>query len=132
MEEERRLAFVAATRAREKLFISEAEGEKHSDGFRFPSRFIFDMDKKNLDTLSPPPDEMERRAKAYIKTSEDDLRILEKIGDIKIGDAVGHAILGRGTVMEIDARSRTFSIKFEGLPTPRKISFRAPIKKLQD
>ncbi len=132
MEEERRLAFVAATRARERLFISEAEGEKHSDGFRFPSRFIFDMDKKNLDIVSPPPDDITRRAKAYIKTSEGDLEILEKIGDIKIGDEVGHAILGRGTVTEIDAKSKTFSIKFESLSTPRKISFRAPIKKIQD
>ena len=132
MEEERRLAFVAVTRAQEKLFITEAEGQNHGDGFRFPSRFIFDIGREKLNVVSEPPENITRRARLYIKNSEDDLKKLAEIGRLEIGDSVNHAILGKGKVLEIDSQSKTYTIQFEGLATPRKISFKAPIKKTQD
>ena len=48
MEEERRLAYVAFTRAEQALFISEAEGYNYDNSYRFPSRFIFNIDKDCL------------------------------------------------------------------------------------
>jgi hypothetical protein len=48
MEEERRLAFVAVTRAKDGLFISDSEGKNFDGSFRFPSRFILDIDKDLL------------------------------------------------------------------------------------
>lgn len=44
MEEERRLAFVAVTRAKKRLFISEAQGRNFDGTPRYPSRFILDID----------------------------------------------------------------------------------------
>ena len=51
MEEERRLAFVAVTRAQKVLYLTEAEGNTQGFGFRFPSRFIFNIDKRHLEYL---------------------------------------------------------------------------------
>lgn len=55
MEEERRLAFVAVTRARRALFLSAAGG-RAPDGPppRYPSRFILDLDQSLLDYTAPP------------------------------------------------------------------------------
>lgn len=41
MEEERRLAFVAVTRAKKGLFLSEAEGRNFDGSMRYPSRFCW-------------------------------------------------------------------------------------------
>lgn len=43
MEEERRLAFVAVTRAEKGLYLSEADGTNFDGSPRYPSRFLLDM-----------------------------------------------------------------------------------------
>lgn len=129
MEEERRLAFVAVTRAQEKLFLSEAEGENHGDGFRYPSRFIFDIGKSNLNITKEPPENVLTKAKKYIETSIDDLEKMDAIKDLKVGDRIAHAIMGKGEILEVDDRKKIYTIIFDGLSTPRKISFRAGLKK---
>ena len=48
MEEERRLAFVAMTRARDGLYLTEAEGRSHEGAARYPSRFLLDIDPAAL------------------------------------------------------------------------------------
>ena len=54
MEEERRLAFVAVTRAQKKLFLSEAGGRNFDGSPRFPSRFLLDIDPDLLEFTQPP------------------------------------------------------------------------------
>lgn len=130
MEEERRLAFVAYTRAEHELIITEAEGTKQAHGFRFPSRFIFDTGKENLDFKTDLPEHVEADALRYIKDSNDTLAHLESKGSLKEGDRVEHAILGQGTVTQIDPKAHTYLIKFDNIQTPRKMSFKSPIKKL--
>ena len=43
MEEERRLAFVAMTRAEKRLYLTEAEGRNFDGSPRYPSRFLLDI-----------------------------------------------------------------------------------------
>lgn len=45
MEEERRLAFVAVTRAEKGLFLTEAEGRNFDGSMRYPSRFCWILTK---------------------------------------------------------------------------------------
>ena len=45
MEEERRLAFVAMSRAMKSLFLSESHGKNFDGSTRYPSRFILDIDQ---------------------------------------------------------------------------------------
>ena len=56
MEEERRLAFVALTRAEKGLYLSEADGRNFDGSPRYPSRFVLDIDD-NLLTFTHPPEE---------------------------------------------------------------------------
>ena len=53
MEEERRLAFVAMTRAEKALYITEAGGANLDGSPRYPSRFILDIDRDKLEFDSP-------------------------------------------------------------------------------
>ena len=54
MEEERRLAFVAVTRAEKALYLSEAEGRNLDGSPRYPSRFLLDIDPDLLEYTAPP------------------------------------------------------------------------------
>ena len=49
-EEERRLAYVAYTRAKEELILTESEGSTFNNINKIPSRFITEIDSKYLDT----------------------------------------------------------------------------------
>ena len=54
MEEERRLAFVAMTRAQKGLYLSEAEGRNFDGSPRYPSRFLLDIEPALLDYTQKP------------------------------------------------------------------------------
>ena len=55
---------------------------------------------------------------------------METLIDLSPGDKVTHNILGNGKILEIDSVKKTYLIQFENIQTPRKMSFKAPIKKL--
>ena len=132
MEEERRLAFVAVTRAQSRLYLTEAEGFSQVTGGRYPSRFIFDIDRPLLDyevELSP---QLIAKTKLYVQESQSKLQKKTELSGLAKGDAVEHGILGRGIVMEIDELAGTYTIQFEKTATPRKMSFKAPLKKAGD
>ena len=50
MEEERRIAYVAMTRAKELLFMVDAEGSNYDNTYRLPSRFIFNIPRDKFDS----------------------------------------------------------------------------------
>ena len=70
MEEERRLAFVAVTRARKELYLTEAEGFSQHAGGRYPSRFIFDIDRPLLNYEVELPPQLIAKTKLYIQESD--------------------------------------------------------------
>ena len=49
-----------------------------------------------------------------------------------VGQRVVHAILGPGTVIEVDTAKGAHVVRFDGMPTPRAISFRAKLEKAED
>ncbi|MBS7265197.1 MAG: UvrD-helicase domain-containing protein, partial [Treponema sp.] len=129
MEEERRLAFVAVTRAQKLLYLTEAEGFSQVTGGRYPSRFIFDIDRPLLNyevELSP---QLLAKTRLYVQESETKLQKKSELAGLEKGDTVEHGILGRGIVLEIDELAGTYTIQFEKTATPRKMSFKAPLKK---
>ena len=130
MEEERRLAFVAVTRAQKRLFLTEAEGFTNHAGGRYPSRFIFDIDKEYLDYEVELPPQLVARTRLYIQESDSILAKKSELADLKEGDVVEHKILGRGTILKIDRTAATYTVKFEKVATPRKMSFKAPLTKV--
>ncbi len=129
MEEERRLAFVALTRAEKGLYISESEGRNLDGSIRYPSRFIIDIDQTLLNYKSEPPKELIEDAKMYIgireqcmKSDSEDKELFEK------GQRVNHLAFGDGTITDVDTEKSAYIIQFDKITTPRVISFRVKLK----
>lgn len=70
MEEERRLAFVAMTRAQKGLYLSEAEGRNFDGSPRYPSRFLLDIEPALLDYTQKPQEGLIRETKDYLVINE--------------------------------------------------------------
>lgn len=138
MEEERRLAFVAMTRAKDELYLTEAYGLNLGGAPRYPSRFILEADprigdRKNalLRHIKRPPDEFLAETRARIALTTKLLRADSGDAVMPVGAVVTHAVFGRGIVRDVDIVEESYEICFEGLPTPRKLSFSAPIKRIK-
>ena len=130
MEEERRLAFVALTRAQKLLYLTEAEGFSQVSGSRYPSRFIFNIDRPLLKYEVELPQQLIAKTRLYIQESQTKLQKKSELAGLAAGDTVEHRILGLGTVLEIDKTAGTYTIQFEKTATPRKMSFTAPLRRI--
>lgn len=127
MEEERRLAFVAITRAEKQLFITEAEGRNFDCTPRYPSRFILDIDQDLLHYDKKPNDGLIMAAKDYIRLRKKFLSS-DDIEKIKEGDVIEHKVFGKGKILKRDEENSAYLIQFERMDTPRTISFRVTLK----
>jgi len=121
LEEERRLCFVAVTRAREKLFLTESEGFSHAGGAaKLPSRFLFDVDEELIMRVGNIPaslmEEMRRKVGAGFGGGS---------GRYKIGSRVGHPLFGDGTVTAVNEARGVYDITFDrgGKSKPIKMDF---------
>ena len=127
MEEERRLAFVAITRAKDKLFLTEAMGRNFDGSPRFPSRFLFDIEKQYLEYINEPNDALIKETKEYVELS-DKLLIKDKSDLFPEGSRVKHMILGEGTIVSIDQEMQAYVIKFDSSETERMIAFKVSLE----
>ena len=130
MEEERRLAFVALTRAKNGLWISDSEGREHDGGARHPSRFLLEIEPSLLERRNEPDRELLREATERHATSDRLLRARAGQTVFSVGDRVRHSVMGEGTVLGIDDRAGAYVIRFDILPTERKISLRARLERI--
>lgn len=130
MEEERRLAFVALTRAEKGLYLSEADGRNFDGTLRYPSRFLLDIDPSLLAFTTPPPDSLVRAAKSHYARSAE--RLVDRDADATFlpGQRVRHAVFGEGTVLAADLDKEAHIIQFDGMQTQRAISFRTKLERL--
>ena len=129
MEEERRLAFVAMTRAERGLYLSEAAGSNLDGSPRYPSRFLLDVDQKLLDYTEPMPEGLIGEVRTYLKLSAREMA-MEEASLYEPGQRIRHRIFGEGTVIEADREKRAHVIQFDELETPRRISFRVELEVL--
>ena len=132
MEEERRLAFVAMTRAEKRLYLSESEGRNLDGSPRYPSRFILDISPELLEYTAPPREGLIHDARQAIAVSERFLPEEEQKAVYEVGQRVKHAILGLGTVTAVDTEKGAYLVRFDTLDTPRRISFRVKLEKILD
>lgn len=130
MEEERRLAFVAMTRAQKGLYLSEAEGRNFDGSPRYPSRFLLDIEPALLDYTQKPQEGLIRETKDYIVINERYLADEENQSSLAVGQRVKHSIFGSGTVVDVDLIKAAHLVKFDNIDTPRSISFRAKLEKV--
>lgn len=127
MEEERRLAFVAITRAQRGLFLTCADGAAHDGMPRYPSRFVLDIDPDFIDFVTPLEDSLVKDARAYARAQ--DRRLDDTLASpcFELGTRVAHPVFGEGTVVGVDAERAAYEIHFDGMDTPRSLSFKAAL-----
>ena len=127
MEEERRLAFVAVTRAEQRLYLSEAEGRGIDGAPRYLSRFLLDIGEEHLEQDPKPRPGLIEDAKSYIAMKEKHLPESLPQGEFTVGQRVRHSILGPGTVIAVDTEKGAHVIQFDGIKTARSISFKVKL-----
>lgn len=130
MEEERRLAFVAMTRAEKGLYLFGAEGYNFDGSPRYPSRFILDIDDELLEYDNKPADSLIADAKEYIALREKYMPENLESELLPVGAKIRHEYLGEGSILDIDTDKGAYLVQFDSLPTPRAISFRVKLTQL--
>lgn len=104
LEEERRLAYVAFTRAKKELYLTESQGYSYiSKSPKISSRFIDEIGKDNVEHIGNPS---KFKTKNIIKTK---VSIEEMIGDNHVdnwknGDFVLHDVFGKGVVVKVEGK----------------------------
>ena len=128
MEEERRLAYVAVTRAEKRLYLSEAEGRNLDGSPRYPSRFLLDIGPERLEYMEKPREGLIAEARDYIDASERFLPESLSQASHPIGSRVYHDYFGAGTVVGIDLDKKAHIVQFDAMETPRSIAFRVKLE----
>ena len=131
MEEERRLAFVAITRAEKGLYLSEAAGRNFDGSPRYPSRFILDIDRDLLHFTEALKAGLLKEAESYIQLVDSRFRHSDDAAVFHIGDRVRHRAFGLGTVQDVDLDQSAYTIRFDELPTERRLSLRVKMEKVE-
>ena len=132
MEEERRLAFVAITRAEKGLYLSEAAGRNFDGSPRYPSRFILDIDRDLLHFTEAPKAGLLKEAESYIQLVDSHFRRSDDAAVFHIGDRVRHRAFGLGTIQDVDLDQSAYTIRFDDLPTERRLSLRVKMEKVEE
>lgn len=119
LEEERRLCYVAITRAKEYLFIMDSEGTSEKGIKKLPSRFLQEIDEGNYTRIGKISEELMREAYGYIKRTAPPP---EPKQGFDIGSDVEHHAFGHGKIVGVDEKRGSLIIKFDKLPQTRNIS----------
>jgi DNA helicase-2/ATP-dependent DNA helicase PcrA len=124
LEEERRLAYVGITRAKERLYLTHAWSRSLYGGSNYnpPSRFLHEI-----------PEELVR-----LVDSEDGEKLAEMVQPrretlaLGVGDQVFHERWGRGTVVAVSGRGQNAeaSVNFDDEGTKRLLLAYAPLQKI--
>ncbi len=120
VEEERRLLYVALTRAEEVLFMSHCSKRFLYGGsqYQMPSRFIRELGLLSLDrpTISKPEPKPEYifNHTSFLQKPEKEEKPLKDISIYKVGQTVEHPKYGEGLIVEITPDGLVGDIIFEG------------------
>ena len=125
LEEERRLAYVGLTRAKERLTLSHAASRSlwGARGYNLPSRFLDEL----------PQEEVERerlRPASWSGYGAPTVAVRRNLPDLSTGDSVRHSTLGEGVVMRIEADG-TVTVRFAEDGVERRLMLDyAPLEKV--
>ena len=131
MEEERRLCFVAMTRACKGLYLVDAEGATLEGIPRYPSRFVLDVEPSLISFDEPLPQSLVAEARDYIALKDRKMARAEAelaAPRFEAGARVRHRVFGLGSVLSVDEEKRAYQVQFDDLGTIRTITFRVPME----
>lgn len=111
-EEERRLMYVAVTRAMHMLYLSESEGYLNDTGaLKYPSRFISEVPDGTLAVEGNPDPTLFEGTKNMVSM------LNAELGDnaeapMVAGTEVKHKVFGHGVVESYDAAAKSYRVRF--------------------
>lgn len=136
-EEERRLMYVAVTRAERALFLTESEGYNQSTKMnKYPSRFLAEIRKNMMVTEGTVPEELWKGTRNLIHVLDE-----ENSGDIdgfeseraeyespfRIGGTVRHKLFGDGIILSASKDWSSFQVRFtDGSERQLRANFLTP------
>lgn len=111
-EEERRLMYVAVTRARDMLYLSESEGYMNDNGaLKYPSRFIAEIPNILLTIEGSPDPSLFEGTRNLVKMLNGELGEGDD-APMPPGTEVEHRVFGRGTIVSFDPQARSYRVRF--------------------
>ncbi|SEA15528.1 DNA helicase-2 / ATP-dependent DNA helicase PcrA [Thalassobacillus cyri] len=120
LEEERRLAYVAVTRAEKELYMTESEGFQSGGLQKYPSRFIFEIDETDYQRIGLIDEGLIKEVKQYLQAYAHPEH--ETGNGFEKGTRVRHPVFGEGNIENIDEKKNIYFIYFYKLKAPRPIS----------
>lgn len=121
IEEERRLTYVAITRAEKAFYMTESEGFNFSTGLnKYPSRFLFEINDKYFVRKGELSKEIINEAKEQLKLEATRQTIKKRF---KIGDIINHTIWNQGKIIEVNEEKGEYQIEFLETGKTKPINF---------
>ncbi|MCC8146225.1 MAG: UvrD-helicase domain-containing protein [Bacteroidales bacterium] len=121
IEEERRLTYVAVTRAENSFYMTESEGFNSRTGVnKMPSRFIFEISENLFVRKGIMKPEILKEAKEQLNIKIDVSGFQERF---RVGDWVSHPIWEKGKVMEVNEDRGEYKIEFPKINKVKPITF---------
>lgn len=122
LEEERRLVYVAITRAEKAFYMTESEGYNFTTGMnKYPSRFLFEISDNFFVRQGELSQEIIDEAKEHIRLETERLNRQEE--QFEVDDIVAHSIFGKGKIMTVDEEKGEYEIYFEERDITKPINF---------
>ena len=113
LEEERRLMYVAITRAEELLFLTESEGYNFQTSTdKFPSRFLTEIQQSFLIREGEMEESLWKGSKFLSDTIDREITGLMPISRFNVGDEIAHQYLGHGIVIEVSPDGSRLKVRF--------------------
>jgi DNA helicase-2/ATP-dependent DNA helicase PcrA len=128
LEEERRLTYVAITRAEKAFYMTESEGFNFSTGLnKYPSRFLFEISDNYFVRKGELSQEIIDEAKEQLTLGLTRQSIKKKLN---VGDIVNHTIWNKGKIIEANEEKGEYQIEFfkTGKTKPINFEFRGIVK----
>jgi len=107
LEEERRLCYVAMTRAKKQLYMTESEGLGFRGYMKTPSRFLFDIKDEHVTRIGNISEEI-----LFEHTFQTKMRKPSANKHWAAGTNVKHKVFGEGVIESVDENAKTYMIRF--------------------
>ncbi len=121
IEEERRLTYVAITRAEKAFYMTESEGFNFRTGMsKYPSRFLFEISENFFVRKGELSQELINEAREQIALNSGEEPVKQ---GFHVGDIVNHPVWQNGKVLEVDEDKGVYEIKFDQSGKVKPINF---------